>query len=185
MAESPRERTARLLAEGLELFGRDRVEQAIARWREVLALDPGHREARDYLESAGVTAPGAEERAAASRGLALAEQGKSDQALALLAGETQRAPRDLDVQAALDLVRAHLYAKHRARLGAGKGKPRLKVSPAELKRFDLPPQAGFLISILDGKTPVDELLAVSGMDAFEAVRLLARLEAAGIVELAR
>jgi tetratricopeptide (TPR) repeat protein len=184
MAESPRERTARLLAEGLELFGRDRVEEAIARWREVLKIDPAHREARDYLESAGVSPAGEGERALAARGLALAEQGDPEQALAVLAGATQRAPQDLEAQAAFDLLRAHLYAKDRARLGAG-GKPRLKVAPDQLLRFDLPPEAGFLLSMLDGRTPVDELLAVSGLDAFEAVHLLVRLESAGIVEMAR
>ena len=38
MSESIEERIARLLAEGLELFGEDRVEQAAIRWREVLSL---------------------------------------------------------------------------------------------------------------------------------------------------
>ena len=185
MAESPRERTARLLAEGLELFGQDRVEQAVACWREVLALDPTHREARDYLESAGVTLAGGDERAHVARGLALAEQGDPEQALALLASATQRAPHDLEAQAAFDLLRAHLYAKDCARIGSTSGRPRLKVDPEQLLRFDLPPEAGFLLSMLDGHTRIEELLTVSGLDAFEVLHLLVRLETAGIVEIAQ
>ena len=180
MAESPRERTARLLAEGLELFGQDRVEQAVACWREVLALDPTHREARDYLESAGVTVAGGDERAHVARGLALAEQ-----ALVLLASATQRTPHDLEAQAAFDLLRAHLYAKDCARIGSTSGRPRLKVDPEQLLRFDLPPEAGFLLSMLDGHTRIEELLTVSGLDAFEVLHLLVRLQTAGIVEIAQ
>ena len=55
MAEGPAERVARLLAEGLEHFGQDRVERAIACWQNVLELDPAQQQARDYLESAGVS----------------------------------------------------------------------------------------------------------------------------------
>ena len=185
MAESPDERTARLLAEGLELFGQDRIDQAVACWREVLALDPTHREARDYLERAGAAAPPGEERAGTAKGLALAEQGEHEQALALLERATRAAPRDLEAQAALDLVRAHLYARYRKSIGSGSGRPRLKVGPDQLLRFDLPPEAGFLLSMLDGRTRIEELMTVSALDALDVLHLLARLERAGIVEVVR
>jgi len=184
MAESPAERTARLLTEGLELFGQDRIEQAVACWREVLALDPTHREARDYLESAGVSLAAGDERSVVAQALACADSGDTAQALALLSSATARAPHDLDAQAALDLLRAHLYATYRAKLGGG-GRPRLKVAPDQLLRFDLPPQAGFLLSMLDGRTRIEELMTVSGLDGFEVLHLLSRLETAGIVEIAR
>jgi tetratricopeptide (TPR) repeat protein len=184
MAESRAERTARLLAEGLELFGQDRIEQAIACWREVLALDPTRREARDYLESAGAPVAPAEERASAAQGLALAEQGDFEQALALLRSAAARAPRDLETQAALDLVRARLYAKYRQRM-SGSGRPRLRVGQEQLLHFDLPPEAGFLLSMLDGRTRVEELMAVAGLDPLDVLHLLSRLEQAGIVEVMR
>ena len=93
MAESPAERTARLLAEGLELFGQDRIEQAVACWREVLALDPTHREARDYLESAGASAAPGEERASAAKALALAEQGEPSRRSRCSSAPPRRAPQ--------------------------------------------------------------------------------------------
>lgn len=184
MAGSPAERTARLLAQGLELFGQDRVEQAVACWREVLALDPDHREARDYLESAGVSLAPAEDRATVARALSLAERGGHEEALALLKSAVARAPGEIEAQAALDLVRAHLYAKYRRRLDPG-GRPRLRVERDQLLRFDLPPEAGFLLSMLDGRTRVEELMTVAGLDALDVLHLLVRLEEAGIVEVAR
>ena len=183
MAESPAERVARLLAEGLEHFGQDRVEQAVSCWRRVLALEPSQREARDYLESAGVSlaTPG-DGRARLAAALARAEAGAPEEALALLVEATADAPEQLEAQAALDLVRAGLYLQHRQRL-AGAARPRLCVDAEQLMRLDLAPEAGFLLSLLDGRTRIEELMTVSGLDPFDVLHLLSRLERGGIVEI--
>jgi tetratricopeptide (TPR) repeat protein len=184
-AESPAQRVARLLAEGLELFGEDRVDQAVACWRMVLELDPTHSEARDYLESAGVSVgAGDEARARVAQALALSDAGEAEQALTLLAAARSATPDDLEAQAAYDLLRAHLYLRYRARMQDGNARPRLCVEPEQLLRFDLPPEAGFLLSMLDGRMRIAELVTVSGLDPFAVLQLLARLEHSGIVELA-
>ena len=186
MSESVAERIARLLAEGLELFGEDRIEQAAIRWREVLSLDPEQREARDYLESAGLA--GSPEASLASRtlgarGLAQAAAGEAEEALLLLRSAAEATPDALELQAALELVRAHLFATYRERTRQGTGRPRIRVGAGELLRFNLPPDAGFVLSMVDGHTRVDELVTVTGMDPFDVLHLLGRLEAAGIVEV--
>jgi tetratricopeptide (TPR) repeat protein len=184
MAESVAERIARRLSEGLELFGEDRVEQAVACWREVLELDPDCREARDYLESAGYAPaePGARERVA--QALELAATGDPEEAFPLLQHAAEAAPEDLEAQAALELLRGLLYVRYRARTGGGAGRPRVRVGPAQLLRYNLPPDAGFVLSMVDGHTRADELVTLCGMDPFDVLRVLCRLEAAGIVEIA-
>jgi tetratricopeptide (TPR) repeat protein len=182
--EEPAESVARLLAEGLEHFGQDRVDRAIACWQAVLELDPTQQEARDYLESAGVSlAAVSESRARLADALARAEAGDLAAALALLVEATARAPDDLEAQAALDLVRATLYLAHRAHLADG-ARPRLCVAPEELMRLDLAPEAGFLLSLIDGRTRIEELVTVSGLDPFDVLHLLARLVGDGVVEIA-
>ena len=186
MSESVAERIARLLAEGLERFGEDRIEQAALRWREVLRLDPGHQQARDYLESAGfAVAPEASgpARALGAQALEQAAAGEAEEALPLLRSAAEAAPDDLGVQAALELVRAHLYAQYLARTRHGAGRPRVRVGADQLLRFNLPPDAGFVLAMVDGHTRVDELVTVTGMDPFDALHLLSRLERAGIVEI--
>jgi tetratricopeptide (TPR) repeat protein len=186
MSESVQERIARLLAEGLELFGEDRIEQAAIRWREVLSLDPEQREARDYLESAGLAVPcetPGPARALAAQALEQAAAGEAEEALPLLRSAAEAAPDDLDVQAVLELVRARLYEKYREHTRQGSGRPRVRVGGGELLRFNLPPDAGFVLSMVDGHTRVDELVTVTGMDPFDVLHLLGRLEAAGIVEI--
>jgi tetratricopeptide (TPR) repeat protein len=185
MSESVQERIARLLAEGLELFGEDRVEQAAIRWREVLSLDPGQREARDYLESAGFAAPAEASGAPALAAQALeqAAGGAAEEALPLMRSAAEAAPEHLELQAALELVRATLYVTYQERSHRGAGRPRVRVGGGELLRFNLPPDAGFVLSMVDGHTRVEELVTVTGMDPFDVLYLLRRLEAAGIVEI--
>ena len=183
MSESVEERITRLLAEGLELFGEDRAEQAGVRWREVLTLDPEHREARDYLESAGFAASPEAAHALGAQALLEAAASEADDALPLLRAAAEAAPEDLELQAALELVRGHLYAHYRERTRQGAGRPRVRVGPDQLMQFNLPPDAGFVLSMVDGHTRVEDLVTVSGMDPFDALHLLCRLEAAGIVEI--
>jgi hypothetical protein len=47
----------------------------------------------------------------------------------------------------------------------------------------LPANAGFVLSMVDGSTSVNEILALSGMDPFEAVRVVNKLLEVGIVEV--
>ncbi len=44
-----------LLKRGLDLYGRNDVEQAVQCWRQVLALSPNDQQAIDYLECAGAS----------------------------------------------------------------------------------------------------------------------------------
>jgi hypothetical protein len=191
MSESVQEQIDRLLAEGLELFGEDRIEQAALRWREVLRLDPGHREARDYLESAGLSGPSdpnaasAAAQALCAQALEQAAAGELDEALPVLRAAAETVPEDLELQAAFELVRGHLYAHYHEKTHHGAGRPRVRVAAERLLRFNLPPDAGFVLSMVDGQTRVDELVTVSGMDPFDVLHLLGRLEAAGIVEIDR
>jgi tetratricopeptide (TPR) repeat protein len=180
----------RLMARGLDLYALGQVEEATACWRRVLAIDPSHGEARDYLQAAGADtepppARGAP-RAAAPDGLlaealVLLRAGDVPEALGLLETLARHEPANLEVQAFLDLTRAAALRVFRARVGSGEGVPRLKIPQAEVLKYNLPAAAGFLLSMIDGHSSVDELLAVSGMDPFEALRALSNLLDAGIV----
>jgi hypothetical protein len=50
-------------------------------------------------------------------------------------------------------------------------------------KFNLPAQAGFMLSLIDGDTSVGDIVSLSGMDSFEALRVLNGLVDAGIVSL--
>jgi tetratricopeptide (TPR) repeat protein len=192
--ESNEQKIARLMAEGLDLYGQDDIERAVACWRAVLELDPRHEVARDYLEVAGFGAnAGAAKSAAVSaanvaaqlmrEAQALIERGADTEALELVESATREAPAQLEAQAALELLRAALYQRHRKRTHGGAGVLRVKLGPKEILRFNLPANAGFLLSMIDGHTSADELVALASMDPFDALHTIGKLMDAGIVEV--
>lgn len=188
------EEAAQLAARGLELYGQGRSEEAAATWRRALALDPEQAEARDYLRTAGLegdpveaptaptagAAPPADAKALLGEAAELVARGDGREALGLLlaiAGDDD----GLEVQATVELLRAHLFERYLQRTGEGGAVPEVRVEAGELLRFNLSSDAGFVLSLVDGTTSVRDLLAVSGMDAFEALQALVRLEEGGLL----
>lgn len=177
----------RLMAKGLDLYALGQVSEATACWQRVLSLDPAHPEARDYLQAAGCEPePAAPPPRRAPRlldeALRQLRARAFPEALDLLETQVRKEPADLEGQAFLDLARATLLRVYRTRAGSGDRVPRLRIQPSEVMKYNLPAPAGFLLSLIDGRIALDELLAVSGMDPFDALRALANLLDAGIVE---
>lgn len=177
------------MARGLDLYALGQIEEATACWRRVLALDPQHAEARDYLQAAGgdAEAPAPAPRPGPSGGLlgeavVLLRGGCLPEAFGVLETLLRSDPGNLEAQALLELARGALLRVYRERVGSGLGVPRVRISTAEVMKYNLPAAAGFLLSAIDGRISVDELIAVSGMDPFDALRALANLLDAGIVE---
>jgi len=194
VAELNEQKIARLMAEGLDHYGLDEIERAVACWRAVLELAPHHEVARDYLEVAGYGARAGAEKKAQTSGASkaaqllheaqtLAGRGADTEALELLESATRDAPAHLESQAAFELLRASLYQRQRVRTKGGAGVLRVKLGPQEILRFNLPPNAGFVLSMIDGHTSADELVALTSMDPFEALHTIGKLMDAGIVEV--
>ena len=195
MSESNEQKIARLMAAGLDHYGNDNVEEAVACWQEVLTLSPSHQVALDYLEAAGFVPGGERPQAEPEPDVAAGdsammmtawshiENGEWSEALDVLEIRTRKEPRDLEAQAALDLLRSHLHTVHRQRIGSGSGIATVKLGPDEILRFNLPANAGFVLSMIDGHTSVSDLVALTGMDPFDALQVFTRLLDAGIVEV--
>ena len=198
---APEAEIRRLMARGLDLYGLGQVREATECWRRVLALDPAHAEARDYLQAAGGDAAGGEAAAATAPGAGAASEGPGDEVLVqeavtllrrgklaegldVLETMALRDPGRLDVQAFVELARAALVRVYREHVGSGGGVPRVRIPADQVMKYNLPASAGFLLSLIDGRTSVEELLALSGMDPFDVMRGISNLLDAGIVEAA-
>ena len=188
-----RERIDELLREGLDHYGVDDVDAAVRAWQRVLELDPDNTDARDYIEAAGADsgggADGAEDAQAEGRdatlleeALMLAAAGQLEDAYALLEGGLLGDDLDLPSLTVLELVRGRLLPSYRARFAKG-GAPRLAVASSDVARFNLPPHAGFLVSLCDGRTDVGALSEAAGMDEFDTLRNLKGLVDAGLVSV--
>jgi len=186
MSESDAQKIASLLQQGLEFYGTGDVGRAFMAWGEVLELEPGNEEALDYMRDA--------DRRAKPRGgnadlgqptlvetaRRLLQSGDAESAYELMSSAPTE--RTLEHEAMTELLRASLYGGYRAELGdlsqvptvvSGKG--------TDVSGRNLPPNVGFLLSMIDGATSLADLISVSGMDRFESLRAISRMHAAGFI----
>ncbi len=89
-------------------------------------------------------------------------------------------PERIELEGYVDQVRSQLVKQYRDRVGDTSRAPRIVGDPAAITRFNLPANAGFLLSFVDGNTTVDEIITLSGLGTFEALRILDRLLEADI-----
>ena len=187
MSDVNEQKISSLLQQGLELYGTGDVARAFLLWAEALQLDPGNEEALDYMRdadrrakprggNAGIGSPSIIEDA---RRLLRAEN--EEAALELLTNAPGEI--DLEIEAMTELLRASLFRRYRTELGDFSQTPRIISGEAsDLLSRNLPPSVGFLLSMIDGMTPLRDLISVSGMDRFEALRGVFQMHQAGIVE---
>jgi hypothetical protein len=158
----------------------------------VLQFDPILARGDEILEEVDADAPEnetSEERAVRRIGElgALAgawlDAGELDQAVVaaeLVLGEDLRT--DL-AQRAFDAERPTLLAAFEAFLGDRRRIPAVR-RPVEELDLKLDPRASLLLSRVDGRATLDQLIAASGMTRFEAVRWLCRLLLRKVIVLA-
>jgi tetratricopeptide (TPR) repeat protein len=187
MSDTNDEKVSCLLQEGLELYGTGDIARAFLLWNEALEIDPSNEEALDYIRDAdrrskprsGSAGVGKHSVIDDARRLLRAEDAEAALELLMSASATN----NLECEAMVELLRATLFRRYQAELGdLAKVPCRVEHSDSDLRSRNLPPRAGFLLSMIDGQTSLGDLVSVSGMDRFDAMRSLHQMLEAGIVE---
>ncbi|MEO7328919.1 MAG: hypothetical protein ABI193_10095 [Minicystis sp.] len=83
----------------------------------------------------------------------------------------------------VEICRGRLIDKYLARLGGRRRVPRVVLGMDEIRYLSLDHRAGFLLSNIDGTMTVEEVLDVSGMAEFDALRLLDDFRERGVIDL--
>jgi len=87
---------------------------------------------------------------------------------------------------------ALLYAEHcrdvlkqmyLSRIGGVRRVPQVAMSPEELRWLALDHRGGFLLSLVDGRCSVDEILDMSGMTDLDALRVLMQLLQQNVIKI--
>jgi hypothetical protein len=192
VAESKEDQIARLLAEGLEHYGCDEIVPAIKAWRAVMSLDPSNTEALDFLQTADRRdqrrLPVGDQMSDSDRRMVhqvngMIQNAEWEAALDLLRSRSDSEPTALEYEATVEIVRSRLLRRYTERVGNLDGIPSLKDGTGDLTRHDLPSDAGFMLSLIDGTTGMADLISLSGMDAFEALRIVGSLLDSDILEM--
>jgi tetratricopeptide (TPR) repeat protein len=116
-----------------------------------------------------------------ARALENFRNGKPLEAWKDLAAIAEREPDRLDVRGYLELVRKQLMQLWATEIGDRGRVLRLAKSTNELLKLRLRPEEGFLISQVDGRVTVDELISLSSADRFRALEMIARFLREGIL----
>jgi tetratricopeptide (TPR) repeat protein len=132
-------------------------------------------------ERLGPANPGAPEDPVLTRALENFRKGKPLEAWKELAAIAEREPDRLDVRGYLELVRKQLMQLWATEIGDRGRVLRLAKSTNELLKLRLRPEEGFLISQVDGRVTVDELISLSSSDRFRALEMIARFLREGIL----
>lgn len=94
--------------------------------------------------------------------------------------ESQRTP---EVRRILDESRVNLQQMYLSRLGALHQRPTLAITRAELKWLSLDHRAGFVLSLVDGMSTLEDILDLSNMPTLDALRILYELHTQRVIEL--
>lgn len=94
-------------------------------------------------------------------------------------------PDDRDATHVAEVCRAKLRAIYVGRLGSLDQVPVLAVSPSEFRWLNLDHRAGFLLSLVDGVSTLEDIVDVSAMPQLEALRTLCHLSTQQIITLRR
>jgi hypothetical protein len=146
-----------------------------------LSLEPQRGDAHGLVERASVPpvlAPTDPQRELDER-FALGDfSGALVIAESILADESDHA----DAQRIATECRAKLQAMYTGRLGSLKQVPVMAVPRAELKWLSLDHRAGFVLSLVDGTSTMEEIIDVSGMAPLEVLRTLFDLVVQRVIE---
>ena len=92
-------------------------------------------------------------------------------------------PENSQARRYADNCRQVLEQMYCAKLGPLTQRPEVAVSGDQMRWLSLDHRAGFLLSLVDGSSSVEELLDISGMPRFEALRTLCDLLEQNVIAL--
>jgi hypothetical protein len=111
------------------------------------------------------------------------EAGDYSGALVIAEGMLEEHPDDAEAQRYAESCRDVLRQLYLTRLGDGGKAVRIVMAREELRWLTLDHRTGFLLSHIDGRMTIDELLDVSGMPPLDTIRAIFDLVQQGVVEV--
>ncbi|MFO0755435.1 MAG: hypothetical protein U0359_03030 [Byssovorax sp.] len=92
-------------------------------------------------------------------------------------------PDNTEASQCVEICRGRLIEQYLARLGGRRRIPRVVMDMDEIRYLGLDHRAGFLLANIDGTMTVDEVLDISGMAEFDALKILDDFRDRGVIEV--
>lgn len=92
-------------------------------------------------------------------------------------------PSDEVAQRYVENCTTVLLKMYSARLGSLQRRPQVEVAPDRIRWLSIDHRAGFLLSLIDGSSAIDDILDMSGMPRLDAMRIMVELVGQQVVSL--
>ncbi len=179
------EKILHIFESGLDSFAQGDFVAAQKMWKKVLAADPGNELAMDYIRSIEEEVPFEDKkviyRELLEEAIRLIGKNQFDPAYELLQMIIHENPEDEKAQKFLDTTKGLLLKDYLSEVGDTGSAVKLKKNMEDIMKINLTKESAYIISMIDGDSSVDELLALSGIDRFLFMRNLTMLLRNGIV----
>ncbi len=179
------EKVLQIFESGLDSFAQGDFVAAQKMWKKVLAADPGNELAIDYIRSIEEEVPFEDKkviyRELLEEAIRLIGKNQFDPAYELLQMIIHENPEDEKAQKFLDTTKGLLLKDYLSEVGDTGSVVKLKINMEDIMKINLTKESAYIISMIDGSSSVDELLALSGIDRFLFMRNLTMLLRNGIV----
>ncbi len=96
-------------------------------------------------------------------------------AVELLEKAIDREPDNIEIGQLLEQAQAELESHLRVKLGGGSRMPAVCMSGDEVIWLNLDHRAGFILSLIDGNTSLDDLKSICGLPNLDLLRVLVQL----------
>lgn len=179
------EKILHIFESGLDSFAQGDFVAAQKMWKKVLAADPGNELAMDYIRSIEEEVPFEDKKVIykelLEEAIRLIGKNQFDPAYELLQMIIHENPEDEKAQKFLDTTKGLLLKDYLSEVGDTGSTVKLKKNMEDIMKINLTKESAYIISMIDGNSSVDELLALSGIDRFLFMRNLTMLLRNGIV----
>lgn len=92
-------------------------------------------------------------------------------------------PQDPDARRLAEACRTHLRQMYLSHIGERSRVPRVVMEPDQLRWLSLDHRSGFLLSVIDGMSCIDEIIDVSGMPELDTLRILYDFVLQGVIQV--
>jgi len=197
----------KLLEQGLYHYGHGEIGIAVELWKKVLELDPKNDVAREYLsielgpafeEKLSVKKkhiptgkppthipeqPKKSHRAEFSLGLQHLKAGKPEPAYSLFNALHDEEPDNPAYPAYIELSKTAIVKSFLKQVGDFGKVPVLKVSLSELTEYNLTEEQGFILSLINGETSLEDIIYLSPTPPFLTFSSLKHFLHTGLIVL--
>ncbi|MCL4478678.1 MAG: hypothetical protein M1381_06195 [Deltaproteobacteria bacterium] len=163
-----------LFEHGLDTFAQGDFVGSQRIWKKILERDPGNELAMDYINGTEEEIPFEDKKGSykelLDEAIRLIGKNEPEPAYELLQMIIIDNPGDEKAKEFFNTTKGILLNNYLNEIGSTRAVPKLKKEMEDIMKINLSKEAAFIVSLIDGSSSIDDLLALSGLETFPFMR---------------